>query len=67
MATRLNWAGRTARRLATRRVDSIVQMMVRDGLMVERGLEEEKEEVNKKAWEEKEDHLRRSYPRYGGV
>lgn len=42
-------------------------MMVRDGLMVERGLEEEKEEENKKAWEEKEDHLRRSYPRYGGV
>jgi hypothetical protein len=36
-------------------VDSIVKVMMRDGLMTERRLKEEKEEENnnKKAWEEK--------------
>jgi hypothetical protein len=34
-------------------VDSIVKVMMRDGLVTERRLKEEKEEENKKAWEEK--------------
>jgi hypothetical protein len=34
-------------------VDSIVRVMMRDGLMTEKRLKKEKEEENKKAWEEK--------------
>lgn len=48
MAARLNWAGRAALRLATRRVDSIVKVVMGGGIDEGGEIDREVGEVRKK-------------------